>query len=241
MRTGTGKVTVRLAWLLAIILLILSGVGYRGLASLLSLVVKTPVVLPVSLDFFPMQIGNWVGRDVPIPPNIQRAAGNDSSLNRLYTNELNNQWSNIYIAYTARPRTMLGHRPQVCYPGGGWVHDSTESSMVISNTGREIPCLIHRFHVSSPEYKGTVVLNFYIVNGQLTSDESVFSGVGWRTPNIGGDPAHYVTQVQISSVLENSARAVAKDMTEIIMGFFPDGEGNIGAVEYTDTPSGVPK
>lgn len=75
-------------------------------------------------------------------------------------------------------------------------------------------------------------MNFYIVNGQLTSDESVFSGVGWRAPNIGGDPARYAAQVQISSVVENSIRAVAKDITEPILDFLPDENGKVRAVEY---------
>jgi hypothetical protein len=84
----------------------------------------------------------------------------------------------------------------------------------------------------SPQYEERVVLNFYIVNGRLTSDESVFSGVGWRTPNIAGDPAHYAAQVQISSVLENSAMTAAKEMTELLLDFFPDEHGRVRATEY---------
>jgi hypothetical protein len=84
-----------------------------------------------------------------------------------------------------------------------------------------------------------VVLNFYIVNGQLTSDERVFSGVGWRTPNIGGDPAHYVTQVQIGSILENSTRVAARDMAELILDFFPDQNGQVRAAQLAESSSGV--
>jgi hypothetical protein len=193
------------------------------------------------LSAFPEQIGNWVGQDVQIPPNIRRVAGNDASLNRLYTNKFNNQWANIYIAYTARPRTMLGHRPQICYVAGGWVHDSTQPDKVTSNTGREFPCLIHRFHRPAPDHEETVVLNFYIVNGQITTDESVFSGVGWRTPNIAGDPARYVAQVQMSSVLENSVRIATVDLIEPILDFLPDENGKVRAMEFQDTTSSIPK
>ena len=65
-------------------------------------------------------------------------------------------------------------------------------------------------------------LNYYIVNGQLTDDESVFSGLGWRTPNVDGDPARYVAQVQISSVQKNSVRQAAKDITDLVLDFLPD-------------------
>jgi len=239
--TSLAKISTSLVLSLSLVLLILSGVAYRVLACRLKLVVETPIELPVPLSAFPTQIGAWVGKDVPIPSNIQRVAGNDDFLNRLYINESANQWANIYIAYSARPRTMLGHRPQVCYVGGGWIHDSTEHTEVISNSGRKIPCLIHRFHMPAPSHEERVVLNFYIVNGQLTNDESNFSGVGWRTPNIAGNTAHYVAQVQISSVLENSIRTAAKDMTELILDFFPDNNGKGRAAAYKTAGNNVLK
>lgn len=214
---------------LSLVLLVLSGVTYRVLAYRLERFAQDPVKLPVPLSLFPIHTGDWVGRDVPIPLNIQRVAGNDDFLNRLYINESANQWANLYIAYSAKPRNMLGHRPQVCYVGGGWVHDGTEQTEVVSAFGRRIPCLVHRFHTPAPEHKEVVVLNFYIANGQLTNDESSFSSVGWRTPNIAGNAARYVTQIQISSVMESSIRSAAREMTELILDFFPDENGVVRA------------
>jgi hypothetical protein len=230
-----GKVPVFLVWIFAVLLLVSSGITYRVLASRLKLVVDTPVELPISLSAFPKKIGNWAGKDVSIPVNIVRAARNDAFLNRFFINEVSNQWANVYIAYTAHPRTMLGHRPQICYVAGGWVHESTMPTNLTSNAGREVPCLLHRFRRPSPETEETVVLNFYIVNGQLTSDERVFSGVGFRTPNIDGDPARYVAQIQISSVFENSVRSAAIDITEQVLDFFPDENGKVRAIEYIET------
>lgn len=239
--TGSGKISTSMVCILALILLTLSGIVYRVLASHLQFVVDSPITLPVPLRTFPTEIGNWTGKDVPIPENIQRVAAVDDFLSRLYINRTTNQWANVYVPYTARPRTMLGHRPQVCYPAGGWIHDSTEPSEVISSSGRKIPCLIHHFHIPPPGYEERIVLNFYILNGQLTADESGFSGVGWRTPNIAGDPARYVTQVQISSVLENSVRTAAEDMTDLMLDFFPDENGEVRAVEYSNTTNNVLK
>lgn len=236
-----GKISTSLVWVFAVILVILSGIGYRVLASRLKLAVETPINLPIPLSAFPTEIDNWTGKDVPIPQNIQRVAGNDDFLNRLYINKSNNEWANVYIAYTARPRTMLGHRPEVCYVAGGWVHDSTQPSEVVTNAYRKVPCLVFRFHTPAPQYEERVVLSYYIVNGQTTTDETVFSGVGWRTPNIAGDPARYAAQVQISSVLENSVRTAAKDMTDLILGFFPDKNGKVNATEFHTTKLGVLK
>jgi len=235
----TGKVLVFLVWIFAVLLLVSSGITYRVLASRLKLVVDNPVELPVPLSAFPKKIGNWAGKDVSIPVNIVRAAKNDAFLNRFFVNDVSNQWANVYIAYTAHPRTMLGHRPQICYVAGGWVHEDTKLTNVTSSAGREVPCLLHRFRRPSPETEETVVLNFYIVNGRLTSDERVFSGVGFRTPNIDGDPARYVTQVQISSVFENSVRSAAEDITEQVLDFFPDENGKVRAAKYVGTSSDV--
>jgi len=212
---------------LAMVLLVVIGIGYRLVATKMNVIVTTPIKLDVPLSEFPIRIGQWVGRDVPISETVLEMAANDDFLSRLYMNESSNQWANVYVAYTATPRTMLGHRPQVCYPANGWTHENTEHVQVISNSGRKIRCLLHNFQKSTPKTEEIVVLNYYIVNGQITDDESVFSGLGWRTPNIDGNPARYVAQIQISSLLEMSVRSVARDLTDLIMGYFPDENGNV--------------
>ena len=221
-----------LTWILAVVLLVVAGAGYQLVAVKMNVLVKTPIKLDVPLSQFPKRIGRWIGRDVPISETILEVAANDDFLSRLYVNESNNQWANVYIAYTARPRTMLGHRPQVCYPANGWTHKNTEYVQVISNSGRKIRCFLHNFQKPTAESEEIIVLNYYIVNGQLTDDESVFTGVGWRTPNIDGNPARYVAQVQISSSLEMSVRSAAKDFTDLIMGYFPHESGKVKASEY---------
>lgn len=228
-QTRALKVYTAIAWLSTIVLVVAFGLAYRVLASRLKLITESPVSLLVPLNKIPLDIGPWRGKDVPVPPNIQRVAGNDDFINRLYINESNKEWANVYVAYTARPRSMLGHRPQVCYPAGGWVHDNSKEAKVVSKLGTEIPCLIHNFHTPAPQYEQRVVLNFYIVNGRLTSDESVFSGLGWRTPNIAGDPARYAAQVQISSVLESSVLTAAADTTDLLLDYLPDKTGQVRA------------
>jgi len=231
----SGKIPLYLVWIISVLLLICSGITYRVLASRLKLIVDTPVELPVPLSAFPEQIGNWAGEDVPISPNIQRAAKNDAFLNRLFINKLNNKWANVYIAYTARPRTMMGHRPDICYLSSGWIQDSLEQTEFTSYYDKRIQCLIFHFHKPDPSYQEKVVLNYYLLNGQIMADDSTFiSGLSWRTPNIAGNPARYVAQIQISSVLENFALSAAMALTNTILDFFPDPNGEVRAVEYID-------
>lgn len=227
------------AWVAAVVAVLATGVVYRLTASHLRAAGGERAALPVRLSEFPVQIGGWTGRDVPIAENIQRVAGMDDFLSRLYINQASNRWAKVYIAYCARPHHMIGHRPQTCYVGGGWVHDSTETAKFVTGGGETVPCLVHRFHKPAPDGQQIVVLNFYIVNGDLTRDEDVFTGLGWRRPSIAGEAAQYVTQVQISSVLENSARAAAREMTDLLLGFFPDENGRTRATEFRNIAGGL--
>jgi hypothetical protein len=192
-----------------------------------------------------MRIGNWIGSDLSIPSITKEYMEKnfaDDFLSRRYINEITNTWADVYIVYcSSQLGGILGHQPRVCYPGHGWIYDSTEPSQFISQAGRQIPCLIHRFHKPAPLYDQIVVLSFYILNGQFTTNENDFSGLLGRRPNIAGNPARYVAQVQISSVLENSTRMAAKEMTDLIIDFLPDQKGKVKATEYISTSSDVLK
>src|SRR3972149_1577655 len=216
----TGKVSTPLVWVSVVLLLVLSGLVYRVLASRLQLIVDTPMSLPVSLSAFPSHIFDWVGTELVIPSITKEYMEKnfaDDFLSRRYINAVAQSWIDVYIVYcSSKPGGILGHQPRVCYPAHGWIHDSTEPSQFISRTGRLIPCLIHRFHKPAPMNEQTIVMNFYILNGQITTKESDFSSPFSRRPNLSRDPTRYVAQVQISSVLENSVRTAAKDMTDLI-------------------------
>ena len=232
-RGCANKTPFRLSWLLAVGILLLEGAAYRYQAIRMKVVVREPVKLPLPLKTLPLAINGWVGQDMPVPEFVQQTAGNDDFVNRIYVNKLTNQWAGVYVAYSCRPRTMLGHRPTACYVASGWVHDGSEQSQMVTSGGRTIPYLIHRFHQPNFARDEIVVLNFYVLNGQFSCEENSFSGVGWRTPNIAGDPARYVAQVQVSSVLENSVLAATKDVAESILEILPDKNGKVGAAERT--------
>lgn len=240
-----GKVSGWFIWILAVLLLVSSGITYRLLASHLELLFDTPISLPVPLSAFPMQIGNWAGRDLDIPATTKEYMEKnfaDDFLSRRYMNTATGAWADVYVVYcSSRPGGIIGHKPRVCYPANGWVHNSTKPSQFTSRNGQSISCIVHRFHKLAPTYEQTVILNFYILNGRITTDENDFSGLLGRRPNIANDPARYVAQVQINSVLENSIREAAKDMTDLILDFLPGKNGKVGAMEYIEAVSSVAK
>jgi hypothetical protein len=245
MYPARGAALVLFFWTLAIVLLIFAGITYRVLASHLDLTADTAISLPVPLSTFPSKIDSWVGSDLPIPTTTKEYMETnfaDDFFSRRYVNTETNIWADVYVVYcSSLPGGVVGHKPQVCYPAHGWLHDSTEPSQFTSRIGQQVRCLIHRFHKPAPAYDQTVVLNFYILNGQVTADERDFSGPLGRRPNIAGDPARYVAQVQISSVLENSIRAAAADMTDLILDFLPDANGMVRAKEVINAKASVVK
>ncbi len=233
---ATGGMPLWFVWVLAVVLLVSAGITYRILASGLERVVSRTIKLPIPMSAFPLQIGNWSGKDLSIPNTTKEYMEKnfaDDYFSRRYINSVTRDWADVYVVYcSSRPGGILGHRPRVCYSGFGWIHDSTKTEQFVSRAGHQIPYLIHRFHRPAPANDQTIVLNFYILNGKLTANEKDFSGIFGRRVNIAGDLAQYVAQVQISSVLENSVRMMAKDVVDLVLDYLPDQNGKVRAVNY---------
>jgi hypothetical protein len=212
---------LQLSWLIAVLSLLLTGAFYRSEARRLESISSKIGKLPLPLKELPRDIGDWKGNDIAIPELVQKAADNDDFVCRLYVNKLTGQWARIYVGFSGRPRTMIGHTPTICYVSAGWVWDSSERSQLRYQGDNMIPCLIHRFHKPGFSGRELVVLNFYVINGQISCDESAFSGISWRAPCVAGSYARYVAQVQISSTLEAFVLAAGSDLTATLMDFFP--------------------
>lgn len=232
----------------AIAVLVSAGLAYRVAAFYLSRAGSAPISLPVALEVLPFKIGHWSGEVLPIPDSTQeymRQYFADDFLSRRYTNLKTGRRADVYVVYCAsRPAAMLGHRPRVCYPANGWVHDSTEPSQFLSDAGEEAPCLIHRFHKPAPANQHIVVLNFYVLSGRVTRAEDEFSDLFDRRPNISGNPARYVAQVQVSSVFEQPARALAAEITPLILDYLPDETGQVkaaGSLAFLSLPTASKK
>jgi len=228
---------------LAGVVLLAGGWGYRVTAAALNAELEAPIRLDPPLSSLPLVIGSWQGEDVPIRESVQKIALNDDYVNRHYRNAETGAAVNLYIGYTARPRTMLRHRPTVCYPSAGWSHLGTHAVEIplrgalpsSSGSSSLLPALLHVFMRPGADELRTVVLNYYVLSGRVTVDENSFWGLRWRDPNPGRNASRYVAQVQIAvpalsgtEAAERVAQAFAADAAGVILALLP-GPGSSAA------------
>ena len=240
-RFGRGATSLPVSVIVAVVLLLGAGVGYRALASAWRMTTDRHIDLPVPLKEIPRQVGNWVGEDMEIDPATlayMKTHFADDYLSRRYVNMAEGLRSDLYVVYcSTRLAGILGHKPRVCFPGNGWIWDDTVQSRFTSQSGRGIDCLIHTFHRPPPANQRVFVLNFYVLNGRITLREKDISGWSARKLNLAGDPSRYVAQVQISSVSQQAAQALASEMTDILLDFLPDQQGRIAVADAVEEPA----
>ena len=205
----------------ALIVVIGMGGYYRYAAEKLDAISQIPLLPLIPLENFPMVLDQWQGREIPISETVLRVAGNDDYLSRFYLNSTANIGASLYVGYTAEPRRMLGHRPEVCYIGSGWIHDYTQPDRIYTKSGRPLSCLIHRFFKTGLASEEVFVLNYYVVNGELTVDHKMFEGLRWRRPKQAEGRLKYVAQIQISSSSEQAVRLLAREIADPIMEYMP--------------------
>jgi len=198
---------------LATLLLACGAVGYRAAHAGVSRQMNVAITLDRPLETLPFGIGAWVGEDVELPAGVLRVARNDDQVARRYRHTTTGEVADLYVAYTGRPRTMLRHRPSVCYPAAGW--SLLADRQVESAAGT--PIRVHEFLKPGLTEHRVVVVNYYVAGGRLTTDEDSFWGPLWRTPTARRDGARYVVQVQVvvdATMGAETAERVAQRLVE---------------------------
>ncbi len=184
---------VIVAAVVAVFLMLISGVGYRVLAARLEAPVNSLSISPDAFKKLPLHIGDWKGQDVALDEAIVRATDTDAHLNRRYLRQNALDSIGLYIAYGARARDLMPHRPEVCYTGAGWTLVDRHSMDLPLSDGIKLPCRILQFKRGTLNTEKTIVLDYYIVDGQYCGDVSLLRSKAWR----GSGTIEYVAQVQI--------------------------------------------
>ncbi len=128
-------------------------------------------VLPLhnSLQNFPLALGNWQGRDIPISPDALEVLGPGDFLARDYFNPSQREVANLFIAFFSSQRQGdTIHSPKNCLPGAGWVPTESTRIWMDGQNGRKIE--VNRYLLEK-EGERALVLYWYQAHGQVTPSE----------------------------------------------------------------------
>lgn len=204
------------AWLgsaVAAAVLLAAGAGYRAAAAALEAALREPILLARPLGDLATHLGAWHGTEMELPPGALDVVRVNDHVSRRYIREGGRSEVSLYVGFSARPRSLLGHRPSVCYPTAGWVLEHSQAGTVPVGTVT-VPIQEDAFRSPPPRAERRLVLSFYVVNGRLAADDGSFSGPWMRDPNLRRDARRYVAQVQIATPLKSTvseARQVAHE------------------------------
>ena len=190
--------SVRVAVYATVAVLAVAGLAHRSLMAQIAGATGEPLKLAQPLATLPMRLGPWQGQDAPVDPEVRRIAGEDDFLNRQYENGQARRSVGLYVGYIGRPRSRMGHRPDVCYITHGYEQISEEPLTVTIAGGQAIPALLYEFR--SPEIAGPrqLVLTFYSINGDYVNSVAQANGYNVRRTGPGGKRSSYVARFQIA-------------------------------------------
>ncbi|MCP4609782.1 MAG: EpsI family protein [Planctomycetes bacterium] len=187
--------SVMIAAVAAGFLIFIFSTAYHILAARLEVTVDTSLLTPATLERLPLTIGGWKGQEAPLDEKIVRATDTDAHISRIYSRHNASEYISLYIAYGVRARDLIPHRPEVCYTGAGWTLIDRNSMELPLSDETELPCNILQFSRGALNAKKTVLLNYYIVDGQYCRNVALLRSKVWR----GFGAIHYITQVQIAT------------------------------------------
>ena len=84
----------------------------------------------------------------------------------------------------------MPHRPEVCYPGAGWTPGDVHAVELQLSDDMKLPSRILQF---SRGTENVMVLDYYIVDGQYSSDVERLRKKAW----LGSGTIKYVAQVEV--------------------------------------------
>jgi EpsI family protein len=184
----------------AVVVLAAAGWGHRALVARIDASLSQSAALRQPLASLPLQLGDWFGRDVPLDPQVLQAANfDDQYVSRSYASGTSNAAVEVFVGYVGRPRSRLGHRPDVCYAAHGWDQVSQESIRIAAPGGQAVPAILYEFRHPDGFGRRMLVLATNIINGRYVRDPDEFGHYDTRGPNLlGGRPA-YVARVQVAT------------------------------------------
>ena len=153
----------RLRFLLAVALLVGAGVFLEARS-------RAEDVPPrKKLSAFPRQVGEWVGKEVRLQPEILEVLGPGEFLSQIYSRSPLEAPVDLFLAYFPSQRTGdTIHSPKHCLPGAGWVPVESGRIELAGANGEAVA--VNRYIIA----KGSdqqLVLYWYQAHGRVVASE----------------------------------------------------------------------
>ena len=100
--------------------MIVLGIGLAGQLGLDAATRADRPPLRRPLSSLPMRLGDWVGRDEPVDPDVRDRSQADELVNRVYEDPKRPGRRLVLWINYSREGLNLRHSPEVCLPGNGW-------------------------------------------------------------------------------------------------------------------------
>ena len=173
----------------AVLLVVSGGVVYRVLAAGYARASQSVPIPAGTLAQLPIEIDEWVGIEQELDDRIIEATDTDDHLNRAYRR--GGDAVGLFVGYGVDLRDLAPHRPEVCYPGAGWLLAQTREIELDSDGG--FKAQVHRFYRGGFTADRITMLNYYIVDGAYCSNVSLLRSRAWQRD----ERATYAAQVQV--------------------------------------------
>ena len=84
------------------------------------------------IEEIPIDVGDWVGREVPLPQSATSLLNPNGIVARQYINEDQGVIATLMIVQCRDARDMGGHYPPVCYPANGWTDNTDDQNQTFT-------------------------------------------------------------------------------------------------------------
>jgi EpsI family protein len=122
-----------------------------------------------ALASFPSRVGDWLGRDVALSPNVRQVLGEGDFLVRIYGRRSDEPYLDLFLAYFPSQRSgNTIHSPQNCLPGAGWLPVESGRMQLSRPDGRAIT--VNRY-VIAKGLERRLVLYWYQAHGRVVASE----------------------------------------------------------------------
>jgi EpsI family protein len=122
-----------------------------------------------ALASFPSRVGDWLGRELPLSPDVRQVLGEGDFLVRIYGRRSDEPYLDLFLAYFPSQRSgNTIHSPQNCLPGAGWLPVESGRIKLLQPDGKAIT--VNRYLIGKG-LERRLVLYWYQAHGRVVASE----------------------------------------------------------------------